>query len=598
MPFNMKASLYILFSCFIFTVNAQINSKIIHSHNDYNQKVPFWNAYANGANSIEVDIILKDNNLYVAHDSHKIDLKKTIESLYLIPLESALDMNFKSSETILYLLIDIKSEAIITLNKLIEVLKKYPKIINSKSIKLVISGNRPEIKNYSNYPNYIYFDYQEIQDSISKSSLKKVAMISTGFKQFSNWNGKGRLTHIDKQKVEKIIKKAKKLKKPFRFWATPDSKTAWKAFSELGVDIINTDKPAKCFNYLNELPQKIAEIKSFSKVYTPTFKINSSKKTVKNIILLIGDGNGLSQISSTALVNNGELTLTQLKEIGLIKTQSADDFTTDSAAAGTALATGKKTNNRAIGVNPKGKPIKNIIEIVSEQGFNTGIITTDEITGATPAAFYAHQKDRSQKNEIATDLINSNLNLFIGGGGATFENLAIENKFQLIKSTNDLKKANNKVGFFISKKKPTPIQNGRDNILAEVTKESIAFFKQKQKPFFLLVEAAQIDSFGHYNDTNGIITESIDFDKAITEAIKFADKDGETLVIITADHETGGFSIPQGNIKNHLIEGSFTTNDHTATMVPIFAYGPQSHLFTGVYENTEVFFKILKSISK
>jgi len=112
-----------------------------------------------------------------------------------------------------------------------------------------------------------------------------------------------------------------------------------------------------------------------------------------------------------------------------------------------------------------------------------------------------------------------------------------------------------------------------------------------------MVEGAQIDSYGHRNNVAGIVTEGIDFDRAITEAVKFADATGNTLVIVTADHETSGFSIPQGNLENGMIEGDFTTDDHTAVMVPIFAYGPKSDEFQGVYDNYSVFGKILKVLN-
>lgn len=112
-----------------------------------------------------------------------------------------------------------------------------------------------------------------------------------------------------------------------------------------------------------------------------------------------------------------------------------------------------------------------------------------------------------------------------------------------------------------------------------------------------MVEGAKIDSYGHANNVAGIVSEGIDFDRAITEAVKFADTTGNTLVIVTADHETSGFSIPQGNLETNMIEGDFTTDDHTATMVPIFAYGPHSQEFQGVYENSEVFGKILKLLN-
>ena len=246
------------------------------------------------------------------------------------------------------------------------------------------------MKEYIDYPDFIFFDYQSLQPVNNTEVLEKIALVSLSFKNYSEWNGKGRLTSQDFISVTEAINKAHALNKPFRFWATPDSKSAWKAFVDMGVDYINTDMPNECVTYVTSLKDRVVQNSVFSKVYYPNFKVDQAKRVPKNIILMIGDGNGLTQISSTVLANNGELSLTQLKSLGFIKTQSADDFTTDSAGAGTAIATGQKTNNRAIGTSKKGVPILNLTEILSEKGFYTGVITTDEITGATPSSFYAH----------------------------------------------------------------------------------------------------------------------------------------------------------------------------------------------------------------
>ncbi|MBZ4033726.1 alkaline phosphatase [Flavobacterium sp. 17A] len=565
----------------------------IHSHNDYNQTIPFWDAYSNGATSIEADIFLKDNDLYVSHDFQGITTSRTLEDLYLKPLETALKMNFKKEKQ-LVLLIDIKTEAEPTLNKLVAVLNKYQSITTSKDIKIIVSGNRPQAETYTKYPSFIYFDFQELGKSISKESWEKVAMVSADFKKFSVWNGLGRLTHEDYNKVSAVIAKAKETNKPFRFWGAPDTKSAWKAFLELGVDIINTDSPYNCVQYIQALPKRLITASNFSTVYKPTYKTDQKEQPVKNVILLIGDGNGLSQISSAVLANNGALTATQLKSIGFIKTQSADDFTTDSAAAGTALATGQKTNNRAIGTDSLRKPIVNIMEVLQKRKYATGVITTDEITGATPAAFYAHTEERSNTDLIAKDLEKSKLNLFIGGGASTFKNKKLDFKFKLLNSVKELQNViNDTVGVFIAEGRVPSVLEGRGELLADATKYGLEFLNKKKKPFFLMVEGAQIDSFGHVNNVGGIVSETIDFDTAITQAIMFADKNEGTLVIVTADHETSGFAIPQGNVKKHKIEGDFITNDHTATMVPIFSYGPHSQDFQGVYENNEVFAKIL-----
>ncbi|WP_264538128.1 alkaline phosphatase [Flavobacterium sp. N1736] len=592
----MKTSFLVLnlFLLFFGTGNLYSQDLVkIHSHNDYNQTIPFWDAYSNGATSIEADIFLKDNNLYVSHNQEDISASRTLEDLYLKPLETALKMKYRKEQQ-LFLLIDIKTGAEPTLNKLITVLNKYKTITNDKNIKIIISGNRPTADTYIKYPAFIFFDFQELGQSISKENWEKVAMVSLDFQKYSKWNGLGRLTKEDYNRISSIISKAKFTNKPFRFWGAPDTKSAWKAFLELGVDIINTDKPYNCVQYLESLPKRFITASNSSKVYIPAYKTDQKNIPVKNVILLIGDGNGLSQISSAVLANNGALSLTQLKSVGFIKTQSADDFTTDSAAAGTALATGQKTNNRAIGTDSLRKPIVNILEILQKRKFSTGIITTDEITGATPAAFYAHREERSDTEGISRDLLESKLNLFVGGGAATFKDTALKTKFKLLSSVQEMQTTiEDTVGVFISQNRVPSVLEGRGELLAEATKYSLEFLNKKNKPFFLMVEGAQIDSFGHVNNAAGIVAETIDFDTAITQALIFADKNEGTLVIITADHETSGFAIPQGNVKKHKIEGDFITNDHTATMVPIFSYGPHSQDFQGVYENNEVFTKIL-----
>jgi alkaline phosphatase len=220
-----------------------------------------------------------------------------------------------------------------------------------------------------------------------------------------------------------------------------------------------------------------------------------------------------------------------------------------------------------------------------KKGFSTAIITTDEITGATPASFFAHQKDRSLSDAILKDLEKSSLELFVASVDSS-EKLGKEvygfERVENLESLN-LKRS---AYFFPSDTVPA--------LLNTAVKKVLETLNTSRKPFFLMVEGAKIDSYGHANKIDGIITEGIAFDKAVTEALKFADANKNTLVIITADHETGGLTLPQGNVENHSIEADFTTDDHTGIFVPIFAYGPQSRNFQGVYGNNEVYFKILK----
>ncbi|WP_223559129.1 alkaline phosphatase [Chryseobacterium lathyri] len=575
---------------FVATVFGQTTR--VHSHNDYEQKIPFWYALGSDANSIEVDVFLENNELFVAHNKKDITHERTFESLYLNPIDKALGMNMIKQES-LQILIDIKTDAKTTLKQIVKTIQKYPAITAQKKVRFVISGNQPKPEEYTSYPEFIFFDYQKL-DNLTTDQWNKVALLSLSFPQYSKWNGKGGLTEEDLPKVTEVIKKAKSFGKPFRFWAIPDGKTSWEFFANNGVDFINTDHPKECVEYVNSLQKRTFKNNLFSEVYQPKFSYLNKNVPVKNVILLIGDGNGLSQISSSVLANKGQLTLTQLKNIGLIKTSSTDNFTTDSAAGATAFATGKKTKNRFIGVSSEGQKTANLTEILSEKGFSTGIITTDEIVGATPSAFYAHQKDRGMEKEIAKDLPKSKLNFFAAGGKSKISGL---HDFKLAENPMEVAESKaNRLAYYLSDNGVPQVLKGRGNLLAETVESGLQFLKSKRKPFFIMIEAAQIDSGGHSNNVGTIVTEGIDFDRAITKAVQFADQNPGTLVIITADHETGGFSIPHGDLETSTIEGDFTTDDHSATLIPVFSYGSGSEIFTGVYENNEIFHKILKAL--
>jgi alkaline phosphatase len=591
MPKSMKANTSITLSLFLFVSFLGISQVYkVHSHNDYEQNVPFWKAISAGVSSIEADVFLKNGRLMVAHEPESITDFKTLKRLYLEPLQESLDLGLITNSPLQFL-IDIKSEAEPTLDAIIAELLEYPMITNSKNIFIIISGNRPEISEYLKYPDFISFDYQSLEPIEDSNALSKVGLISLSFRSFTDWNGKGRLTKEDLERVATAVDVAHSFGKPFRFWATPDSKTAWKAMVGIGVDYINTDNPFECVKYLNSLPRRVYENKEEHQVYMPTFEMDGANETPKNIILMIGDGNGLAQISATALANGGFLSLTQLNNIGFLKTQSEDDFTTDSAAAATAMATGTKAPNRAIGVNANGEPIPNLIEYFSDAGFTTAIITSDEIHGATPSSFYAHQKERDMKNAILIDLKNSSLDLFIAAKGTDSLRETNFSGFKILEGLNDIKSMSTtkNCAFFDTGARPAPIYNAVKNLLLN--------FRQRSEPFFLIVEGAKIDSYGHSNNIGGLIEEALAFDKAVGEAIQFADKDKNTLVIVTADHETGGLALPQGNIEKRTIEADFTTDDHTGIFLPLFAYGPQSHTFRGVFNNTAVFQKTLKALS-
>jgi alkaline phosphatase len=576
-----------------------LSSFQLHSHNDYLQDVPFWTAFAAEASSIEVDVIAHEGKLLVAHEAATIDPKRTIESLYLSPIAKGLERGV-ISEINFHLLVDLKTEAYATLEILLESIKGYENLLfsssNPQGLKLIISGNRPKAEDYGKYPDWMLFDYQS---KVLTEDLpwNKIGMVSLSFRQFSVWNGKGRIVESEKIGLQEFIDHVHSFQKPVRFWASPDSKTAWKAFNEMGVDYINTDKPIEAASYLRSLENTVYRNNEFHEIYKPDFKEDESLTPIRNIILMIGDGNGLAQISSALFTHRNDLNLTQLRNIGLIKTQAADDFTTDSAAGATALATGSKTNNRAIGVDSLGRHLKNLPDILDSLGFLNGIITTDQLTGATPASFYAHHSERDDTKEIAAYLSTSNIDLFVGGGEVHFES----EKENLSKAgynlTNSLDSfSGEKVGYFVAPTSLEKKQEGRGDYLLRSTEAALSFFEKKDKPFFLMIESAMIDSGGHSNSSSTIVSEMLDFDQVIGRLVQFADTNPGTLVLITADHETGGVSIPQGSISSNTVELGFHSDDHTGILVPIFAYGTQSDLFRGVYENTDVFWKILELI--
>jgi alkaline phosphatase len=329
----------------------------------------------------------------------------------------------------------------------------------------------------------------------------------------------------------------------------------------------------------------------------------------RNVILMIGDGMGVSQIYAGMVANHGNLNIERCKNTGFIKTFSASDFITDSGAAGTAMSTGKKTYNGAMGVNVDSLPEKTILEIAEENGLATGIVVTCPVTHATPAAFIAHQKSRNMYEEIAEDFLKTDIDVFIGGGRDHFvkrkNNIDLTAKLKekgykvLFKmdSINFVKSG--KLAALIADMNIPPYRDSagiqRGDMLPEATSAALDILSNNEKGFFLMVEGSQIDWACHANNTEYIVEEMLDFDRAIGKVLDFAAREGNTLVIITADHETGGMGINGGSFDEGTVDAGYTTGNHTGVMVPVFAYGPGSEEFRGIYDNTDIFAKILNA---
>ncbi len=342
---------------------------------------------------------------------------------------------------------------------------------------------------------------------------------------------------------------------------------------------------------------------------------NKEENKAENVILLISDGTGLSQISSAFYFKDSSPNYARFENIGLINTSSSREDVTDSAAGATAFACGKKTYNGAIGVADDSTSIKNLVEIVSLKNIKTGMVATSSITHATPASFYAHTLSRGNTEEIALHLAESEVDFFAGGGleffnnredGRNLLNEMVEKKFMIDSiALGNLSKIQNeeKVGYLLAKNAMPKVEEGRGDFLVKATDLGIQFLGKGDSNFFMMVEGSQVDWGGHANDGAYLVSEMIDFDDAVGKALDFAEKDGNTLVIVTSDHETGGFTLAAK--KKQREDGSeysdyseigmtFSTGGHSATLIPVFAYGPGSEAFRGVYQNNDIFDKILE----
>ena len=335
------------------------------------------------------------------------------------------------------------------------------------------------------------------------------------------------------------------------------------------------------------------------KTFTQEFK---SKKP-RNVIVMIGDGMGLAEVFAGLTANGGHLFLDNFKHIGFSKTQSSDNYITDSAAGGTALATGQKTYNGAIAVNTDTVAIKTILEMAEDKQMATGLVSTSAITHATPASYIAHQGSRGSYEDIAADFLKTDIDVFIGGGYKHFtqradkRDLTLELKqkgYQVMRNMDEIAKVKSGKLAGLTADEHNEVFPKRKMDLPLSTETALNILDQNKNGFFIMIEGSQIDWGGHANNTIYIVNEMLDFDRSIGKALEFAEKDGETLIIVTADHETGGMAIVGGNMNSGMVKAAFPTGDHTAIMVPIFAYGPGAEDFTGIMENTDIAKNIMK----
>lgn len=344
----------------------------------------------------------------------------------------------------------------------------------------------------------------------------------------------------------------------------------------------------------------------------PCNNINRKKdiqtdKNVKNLILLIGDGMGLAQITAGRIKifgADGRLFMDEFPVVGLVTTHSANNLITDSAAAATAIATGYKTNNGMISVAPDGRRLYTILEACKDKGMAVGLVVTSTITHATPAAFASHVISRKEEPKIASQLIENKIDLLLGGGLCYFipqtsegskrgDDLDLISKaedlgYRVVKRRKELFDVQGGMVLGLFQFGPLTGEDPEEPTLAEMTQRAIEILNQNDRGFFLMVEGSQIDWACHDNDTDNMLRQVRSFDEAVRVAIEFAIRDAHTLVVVTADHECGGASIVGGSLDGKELDIAWTSKKHTGVMVPVFAYGPGAGRFAGIYDNTRL----------
>ena len=361
---------------------------------------------------------------------------------------------------------------------------------------------------------------------------------------------------------------------------------------------------------------------------------NNSEPKVKNVIYLIGDGMGFGAVTSLLLSEDEMTGFEQASVIGLSETCSANNYVTDSAAGGTALATGTRTNNGFVGADPEGNQLTSVLRKAQAMGKKTGIVVNTTLTEATPASFYAGVTSRKMVFDIAKQFTESNVDVAIGGGLDHFiarpDSLDLtatliekgydvflnwetvlgtdSEKFVGILPLYDLHRREENNG-------TASAAEGQEVCLAaqlaslnedvnathlseptvyleKATVKALDILSRNNKDgFFLMIESAIIDGYGHNNDSDGMIVEMKEFNRTLQNMIDYVNNNPETLLVVTADHETGGTGVYYNGHKpgnEGPVKLNFSTSGHTGTVVPVFAFGAGAQEFGCLMKNTDI----------
>lgn len=335
----------------------------------------------------------------------------------------------------------------------------------------------------------------------------------------------------------------------------------------------------------------------------------AKNKHPKNVIYIIGDGMGTSHVYSSIVAQKGKSQFLRFPYTGFSRTYSANKYTTDSGAGGTALMTMHKVDNNHVGMSSDGKSYCSMLERATKKNKQVGFVVTSSVLDATPASTYAHVTNRRMYDTISMQMAKAPFTVMIGGdrnhfmpehrndGLSPLDTLAARG-YTLAFTLDEMEKV--KAGplcALVTDGDPAAAGN-RDEMLCRGVKKALKILSKSKKGFFLMIEGSQIDWACHDNDFKHLKAEMEDFEHMLKIVLDWAEKDRNTLVVVTADHETGGLSLPDGDLSRGKNEFNFATGKHTGVMVPVFAFGPYSHKFTGIHQNIDIPELIWKAVFK
>lgn len=349
------------------------------------------------------------------------------------------------------------------------------------------------------------------------------------------------------------------------------------------------------------------QIKEYSEGVWDAVIINTQYP--KNVIFIVGDGMGTAQVYASIIAQGEKSQFLRFPFSGFSRTYSNNKYTTDSGAGGSALMTGHKVNNYTIAQSSEGTPYSTFYDYArKEKGKSTGFVCSCSMVDATPASTYGHVPDRHMNEELSLQMSQCGHSVMIGAdqkvflpegrkdGTSPIDTLK-QRGYSVVSTMKELKKIHSgKVCAMLSENDAPGDAKQRKYWLVDGTKKAIELLDQNPNGFCLMVEGSQIDWACHNNDTPYLQTELDEFEQMLKVVLDFAEKDGNTLVVVTADHETGGLALTNGDIKKGESECKFTTGSHSGVMVPVFSYGLGAHEFSGIQQNTDFYNKIVNLI--